>query len=63
MKTASANQDRFVAPEVIADYFDITEEAVRRRCREGLIPGAIKAGRLWRIPTGTADSIMQNGLP
>jgi len=42
---------RFESPEQMAARYNIKSvETIMRRLRKGEIPGAIKVGRLWRIP-------------
>lgn len=44
----------FISAEEFASRLNITARSVRRRCCQGSIPGAIKAGKLWRIPVKKA---------
>ena len=41
---------RFISADDYARIFGVTGNTVRVRCRKGEIPGAIKEGKLWRIP-------------
>ena len=44
-------QDKpYYSPEEVAEYYDVSPETIRRMCRDGQIPGAIRVGRQWRIP-------------
>lgn len=40
----------YVDVDVFAAMFNLNASSVRRQCREGKIPGAVKFGGLWRIP-------------
>ena len=40
----------YVDVDVFADMFNLNASSVRRQCRQGHIPGAVKFGGLWRIP-------------
>lgn len=49
--------DIYTDIETVARAYGVSQETVRRWCRDGIIKGAIKARRDWRIPkryeTGT----------
>ena len=40
----------YVDVDVFAAMFNLNASSVRRQCRQGHIPGAVKFGGLWRIP-------------
>jgi excisionase family DNA binding protein len=35
-----------------AQLLDVSPRTVARWCRDGQVPGAVKLGRVWRIPLG-----------
>ncbi len=45
----------FSVPEV-ARLAGISDEEARRRCADGVYPGAFKRGRRWRIPASALTS-------
>jgi excisionase family DNA binding protein len=49
--------------EDAAELIGCNPETLRRKCRAGLIPGAVKWGREWRIPRWTMEQISKHGLP
>jgi len=48
--------DQLVTPADLADACGVSEETIRRLCRAGKVPGAIKAGRSWVIPLQAAEA-------
>jgi len=42
--------ERLLSPAQFAGQTPLSEESVRRRCRDGSIPGARRLGKLWLIP-------------
>jgi predicted site-specific integrase-resolvase len=51
--------EHYVLVEEVAKAYNVCEETVRRWCRDGVLIGAIRARRAWRIPKryagGTVD--------
>jgi len=42
----------YLTSQEIADELRISDDSVNRWCRQGKFPGAVKAGKAWRIPRG-----------
>ena len=40
----------YLTVEELALRLRLSRDSVLRRCRDGSIPGALKFGKLWRIP-------------
>lgn len=40
----------YVDVEAVAQVYEVTPASVRSWCRKGVIKGAIRAGRKWKIP-------------
>lgn len=59
----TTNQYTTIAPEGVTYLtvrkfsirFDMPESTVRRKCANKELPGAMKFGRLWRIPVKEED--------
>ena len=41
----------------VAEKWDLTVRRVQKMCADGLIPGAIKFGKLWAVPKDTERPI------
>lgn len=54
--------DEWVSASEVASHFDVTAEAIRRRCREGLI-GTVRVGRRWMVERAEFDRLIVEGLP
>ena len=40
----------YLTADELADRLRLSRDSVVRRCRDGSLPGALKFGKLWRIP-------------
>lgn len=50
----------FVTPEDIHEVRpDLSLETIRRHCRRGVIPGAVKVGRSWAVPATAAAAYVE----
>lgn len=59
--TASARPALTV--EEFARAMSLNPVFTRRMFTRGLIPGAIRIGRVWRLPAHAFDRILETGLP
>mgnify|MGYP000140150006 CR=1 FL=1 len=47
----------------MAQLLKLNTVALRRRVSNGGLPGAIRIGRVWRIPRSVYEAVLKNGLP
>lgn len=52
---------RMYTVEEVAELLNVKTVLLRRWLREGRFSGAIKAGRLWRIPEEAYNSFLARG--
>lgn len=45
---------KYLSSQQVAELFGISAHTVSRKCRSGELSGAVRVGKLWRIP---ADSV------
>jgi len=41
----------------VADELRIPEPTIRKHCRKGQLPGAVRIGKTWRIPADYAGKL------
>jgi hypothetical protein len=51
---------RELTPAEYGKRYNLTEGQVRRRCEEGLVPGAYKLGLRWKIPDIDSDMVTRD---
>lgn len=57
-QTPPISTDKFWKPRVFAEFFNLSERQVRSMLRRGLIPGALRLGSAWRIPSATVRDLI-----
>ena len=45
----------WTAIDDVAERFKVTDATARRWARDGLLPGAMKVGRAWIVPTASVE--------
>lgn len=45
-----------VSPTVVADAVGVSERTIRRMCARGAIRGAVRVGKVWRLPANAFDA-------
>ena len=46
----------------IQKKFDVSIRRLQQMCKSGEIPGAIKDGKMWKVPIESAKVLFQNNL-
>ncbi len=49
----------YATPEEIAEAVEVHPHTIRRECRAGRVPGAIRVGRSWVIPVADAEAYVR----
>jgi len=57
------NNERLFSASEFSALTPYSGESVRRRCREGRIPGARRDGKLWLIPESSLRSLGVTAIP
>lgn len=50
-----------VSTKVAAQARGVHQKTVEKKCREGVVPGAVKVGRSWRLPVDALDAVPAPG--
>lgn len=51
-------QQKWMSCQEVADVFGVSAHTVSRKCRSGALPGAVRVGKLWRIPAGVVEKAL-----
>ncbi len=62
-EASTANRRQSFTPEEVAGVLKLHPVHTRRLFTRGLVPGAIRIGRVWRLPADALDIILEKGLP
>ncbi len=52
---------RFLTVGKVAQELELAPATVRKLCQQGLVPGAKRIGRWWRIPVESVEAIKRHG--
>ena len=57
------HESEIMTPEELADYWRVHVSTVYRQLEKGLVPGAFKVGRVWRVPLSALSALMNLKIP